>query len=202
VLVRQRIVDSVNLRNSSQDLVAHLVHCRLYTGAVVFSEDLHCNVPRSRPCSIEVDRLRLVRILEQLPLPASLDICAENPVPGLRELGVLIAVEAVESRSSALQHEQLLDLGADGNALALASNRLDNAELISITVERVRVRLSINVHAGPSVLDDLDVCRVDMRVGRDEVITDDGGELLGGINRVLLSKDVRGLLLGVGSNDD
>jgi hypothetical protein len=52
------------------------------------------------------------------------------------------------------------------------------------------------------VLDDLDVCRVDMRVGRDEVITDDGGELLGGINRVLLSKDVRGLLLGVGSNDD
>lgn len=135
-------------------------------------------------------------------MPPSLDVRAEDAVPGLGELSEFITVEAVESRSRALEYEQLFNLGADGNALAFPCNRLDDAELIAIAVERVWVRFAVDVYAGPSVLDDLDVRCVNMRVGRDEVVTNDGGELLGRINRVLLGEDVRGLLLGVGSNDD
>jgi hypothetical protein len=52
------------------------------------------------------------------------------------------------------------------------------------------------------VLDDLDVCGVDVGICRDEVVTDDGSELLGRINGVLLGEYVGRLLLGVGRNDD
>jgi hypothetical protein len=52
------------------------------------------------------------------------------------------------------------------------------------------------------MLNDLDVAGMDMRVGLDEVIADDGSELLRRIDGVLLCEDVGGLLLGVGSNDD
>jgi hypothetical protein len=43
---------------------------------------------------------------------------------------------------------------------------------------------------------------VDVGVGLDEVLADNGSELLGGVDGVLLGKDVRGLLLGVGSYND
>jgi hypothetical protein len=52
------------------------------------------------------------------------------------------------------------------------------------------------------VLDDFDVTGMDMGVGLDEVVADEGSELLGGIDRVLLGENVGGLLLGVGSNND
>jgi hypothetical protein len=52
------------------------------------------------------------------------------------------------------------------------------------------------------MLDDLDMRGVDVGVGLDEVLADNGSELLGGVDGVLLGKDVRGLLLGVGSDND
>jgi hypothetical protein len=52
------------------------------------------------------------------------------------------------------------------------------------------------------VLDDLDVAGMDMRVGLNEVVANNGSELLGGIDWVLLGEDVCGLFLGVGSNND
>lgn len=52
------------------------------------------------------------------------------------------------------------------------------------------------------MLDDLDVCGVDVGVGRDKVVADNGGELLRRANGVLFRKDVARLLLGVCSNDD
>jgi hypothetical protein len=51
------------------------------------------------------------------------------------------------------------------------------------------------------VLDDLDVCGVDVRVGLDEVLAEGRGELLGRVDGVLLREDVNGLLLGVCGND-
>lgn len=51
------------------------------------------------------------------------------------------------------------------------------------------------------MLDDLDVCGVDVGVGLDEVVTEDSGELLGRVDGVLLRFDVDGLLLGVCSDD-
>jgi hypothetical protein len=202
VLVGQRIVDSLNLGNSGKNLVAHLVHGSLNTGAVVLGEDLHCDIPRCLPRSIEVNAFSLGRILEQLPFPTGLDVSAQNTVPRLRKLGVFVTVETVEGRSSALEHQQLLNLGTNRDALALSCDRLDNAKLLTVTVERVWVWLAIDVDAGPSVLDDLDVGGMDMWVCRNEVVTDNGSELLRRINWMLLGKNIGGLLLGVGCNDN
>lgn len=52
------------------------------------------------------------------------------------------------------------------------------------------------------MLDDFDVGSVDVRVLLDEVFGEDGGELFGRVDRVLLCEDVGSLLLGVGGNDD
>jgi len=52
------------------------------------------------------------------------------------------------------------------------------------------------------VLDDFDVAGMDVRVFVDEVVADDGGEVLGWVDGVLLCEDVGCLLLGVGCDDD
>jgi hypothetical protein len=52
------------------------------------------------------------------------------------------------------------------------------------------------------VLDDLDVCGVDVGVGFDEVRADYGGEGLGWTDGVLLCEDEACLLLGVGCDYD
>ena len=50
--------------------------------------------------------------------------------------------------------------------------------------------------------DDLDIRSYDVRVGFDEVCSEDGGEELGGGDWVLLCFDVDGVLHGVGGYDD
>ena len=202
VLVWQSVVDCLDLRNNSKDVVSHLVHGGLDTGAVVLSEDLQCDVPGRLPSTIEVDSLDLLQCLELLPLPTSFDFCTEDAVPGLGQTRVLVTVEAMESRAGALKYEQLLDLGADRRALALPCYCLNNADLVTVAVEGVRVGLAIDLHARPSVLNNLDVCGVDVRVGFDEVVANDSGELLRRVDRVLFGEDVGGLLLGVCGNDD
>jgi hypothetical protein len=52
------------------------------------------------------------------------------------------------------------------------------------------------------VLNDLDVCGVDVRVGVDEVVANYGSKLLRRVDRVLFGEDVSCLLLGVCSNND
>jgi hypothetical protein len=64
------------------------------------------------------------------------------------------------------------------------------------------VWLAVDVHARPTVLDDLDMDGVDVRVRAYEVVADYGGELLGRVDGVLLCEDVGGLLLGVGCDND
>lgn len=62
--------------------------------------------------------------------------------------------------------------------------------------------LAVDNEARPLVLRDVDVAGVDVRVGLDEVVADDGGEELRGLDGVLFGQDVAGLLLGVGCDDD
>lgn len=64
------------------------------------------------------------------------------------------------------------------------------------------MRLAVDLHASPSVLNDLDVCGVDVRVGLDEVVANDRSELLRRIDRVRLGEDIGGLLLSVCCNDN
>ena len=52
------------------------------------------------------------------------------------------------------------------------------------------------------MLDDLDVRGVNVRVGLDEVVANDGSELLGRVDRVLFCEYVGCLLLRVGRDYD
>jgi hypothetical protein len=60
------------------------------------------------------------------------------------------------------------------------------------------VRLSIDRHACPSLLDDLDIRGVDVGVSLDEVVTDDGGEKFDRCDWVLFCEDIARLLLSIG----
>ena len=48
------------------------------------------------------------------------------------------------------------------------------------------------------MLDDLDVGGVNVRVGLDKVVANDGSELLGWVDRILFCEDVGCLLLRIG----
>ena len=54
--------------------------------------------------------------------------------------------------------------------------------------------LALNSDASPSVLDDRDVGRVDVLIGLDEMVAEDGGEQLRRVDWVLLGHDICGLL--------
>lgn len=52
------------------------------------------------------------------------------------------------------------------------------------------------------MLNDLDVCGVNVRVGVDKVVANNGGKLLGRVDGVLLCENVGSLLLGVCCDND
>jgi hypothetical protein len=204
VLIGEGVVNCFDQWHCCQDLFAHFIHGVLDASAIVCSEGLQSNLAGSIPCLVKLGhhRLDFGKGGEGLPLPASLYLRAQNAVPCLRELSVCVAVEVIEGRTGALKNKKFLNLGAQGDALVFPCNGLDNTNFLAVAEEGVWVWLSINGHACPPVLDDLDVCGVDVRVGLDEVSSDNGCEELGGCDRVLLGEDVASLLLGVGGYDD
>lgn len=111
MVVGQLIFHSLKQRRCSKNLLAHLVHSSLHTGAIIFSKGLESDSPGSLPGSIELGNisLHLRHIAEAAPLPVGRDISAENAVPGLLESGELVAEEAPELRAGALEHGQAVD---------------------------------------------------------------------------------------------
>lgn len=202
--VGQRIVDSLEQRHSSQDLLTHLVHGGLDTGRVILSKGLEGGVPGSLPGIVELVNIGLdfVQAAEAAPGPGSIDLGAQNTVPGLLEGGEFVADEAPELGAGALEDGQAVNGGSDVDALALDHVDLDVAGLGAVLNEGVGVGLAVDVHAHPAVSDDVDVGGVDVRVLLDEVGAEDGAEQLGGSHRVLLGSDVDGVLDGVGGDDD
>lgn len=203
VLVRQRILNSLKQRRNSKNLLAHLVHGSLNTGADILSESLEGNLARSLIGSIELANVGrdLRHIGELAPLPVGSNISAENPVPGLLESSVLITEETPELGTGALQHGQALDRGVNGNTLALDNIDLHISGLGAGLDERVGVWLAVDVHALPAVGDDVDVCGVDVVVLLDEMCAEDGAEQFGGCDGVLAGCDVDGVLDRVGCDD-
>lgn len=159
MLIRQRILNSINQGLLAQNLVGHLVHGVLDTGTVIIGESLEGDIPGSLPGRVELvgNGADLVQSTEALPVPVGSNVGAENAIPGLLERGIFVADEAVELRAGALEHGQAADRGLDIDALALDDVDLDVAGLVAVLVERVRVRLAVEVHAGPAMGDDLDV---------------------------------------------
>jgi hypothetical protein len=167
VFVRKRVIDRVHSRNRSQNLIAHFVHRILHARAVVICEGLERNFPCLLPRLIEIlgPEMDFLQAGECLPKPATLNFCAEDAVPGLWQDGVVALVVTVKSRARALQHEELVDAGLDGDTAAsflVSCYHFNFADLFAITVEAVRMRLAVNDDASPAVLDNLDMCNMDV----------------------------------------
>lgn len=203
VLVRQRVLDRLKQGLTSQDLLRHLVHSVLDTGRVVLGKGLKGDIPGRRPGRIELrhSSAHLFQPVEAAPLPAGVDVGAENTVPCLREGGVLVAQEAPELRVGALQNGQLGQRRSDVHALALDDIDLHVAGFLAIPEEGVRVRLAVDGHTGPTVGDDVDMGGVDVVVLGDEVGSKNGTKELGRSDGVLLGSDVDGVLDGVGCDN-
>lgn len=204
VLVGERVGDAVRLGDNLKDLLGHLVHGVLNTGALILGEELERNVAGRLPRLVKLgDRsLDSLDVGEGRPLPTSFDIGGENTVPGLGQGGVLIPVEAVEGGASALQHAQPSNAAVKRDAILAAHSSLDVPRLIAVLEEAVRVRLAIDRHPHPAVGDDLDVGDVDVGVLFNEVRAEDGGVELWRGDRVLLGNKVDGVLDGVCGDDD
>jgi hypothetical protein len=203
MLVGQSVLDIRRVRGSNKNLVAHVVHGSLHTRTVLLCESLDGDLSGSLVALVELVLLLadLLDVLELLPLPRVLDFGAENAVPGFGESGVLVSVEAVEGRTGALEDQQAVNAGLDGDALATSCNNLDGALVGAIAEERVGVSLSVDGHATPAVDGDLDMCDVNVAVSVDEVLAKNGSEELRRVDGMLFGKYVDGLLLGIGCDD-
>lgn len=207
MLVRQRILHRLNQRLVRQDLIRHLIHDILHTGAIILRKDPQRDIPRRLPRIIEhVDlTTHLVQIPEPLPLPVRRDIGTQHAVPGFRKRGVLVAQEAPELRIRALQDRQAADARVDGDApvffTAVGHVCLHGAGLFAVLDERVRVGFASDIHARPAMCDNVGLSGVDVVVGLDEMRSQDRGEELGGRDRVLFGKDVDGVFDGVRGHD-
>lgn len=204
VNVRQRILDSIKQRHSSQNLLTHLVHSSLHTGRVILGKSLAGSITGSLPRKVKVVHISLdiVQASEAAPLPVGINLGAENTVPSLLERGELVTDEAPELGTGALEDGQAVNGGVDFDALALDDVDLDVAGLGAVLDEGVGVGLAVDLHAHPAVGDDVDVGGVDVGVLLDEVCAEDGAEQLGGSDGLLLGGDVDGVLDGVGGDDD
>lgn len=204
MLVGESVCDGFRLRNSGEDVLGHLVHGSLDTGAVIRSKPLESDVTGRLPGLIELAHAGLDGLVsaERLPRPAGVHVGGENPVPGLGQGGVLVTDETVERRSGALQDAKTDDAAGDGDAILAADGSLDVPCLAGVLDEAVGVRLAVDGHALPVVGDDLDMGSVDVAVLLDEVRAQKGGEVFRGCDGVLLGKQVDGVLDGVGRDND
>lgn len=95
----------------------------------------------------------------------------------------------MEARAGALENQQPLDTGADGNAGAALGGDLDVAFFGAVAEEGVRVGEAVDDHAGPAVSGDFDVGDVYVGILLDEMRGDNGGEEFGWSDGVLFGKD-------------
>lgn len=204
MLVGQRVFHRLDQGLESQDLVGHLVHGILHTGTVVLSEGLKSDITSSSPGSVELGNVGLdfIKIAEALELPIGVDIGAENAIPCFGESGVLITDEAPELGVGALKNCKAMDGRVDVNTLALGHIHLHVSGFLAVPVERVWVRLAVDVQTGPAVGDDVNVRNVDVVVFLDEVGAEDGTEELRGSYWVLLCENVDGVFDRIGGDDD
>ena len=110
-------------------------------------------------------------------------------------------MEAVEGRTGALEDQEAVNTGLDGDSLATSCDNLNSTLVGAVAEERVRVILAVDGHATPAVDNDFDMCDVNVAVSVDEVLAEDRSEELRRVDGILLGKYVDGLLLGIGCDD-
>lgn len=201
MFVRESVVDSVNLRVGSQNILTHLVHGVLHARAVLVCKSVHGDAAGSRPGFIETvgSSLDVLDSLEETPLPVTFNGGAENAIVRLGEDGVrIVDIEAEKRRAGTLQNQEILDARLNGDALALASNDVDDSCVIAVAVEGMRMRLALERHSRPAMNNDIDVSHVDVLICGDEVRRQDRCEEFWRCDGVLLRQDVCGLFLCIG----
>ena len=167
MLVRKRVIDSFHPRNRSQNLVTHLVHGILHACAVVVCKRSESNFTRLFPRLVEIlgPETNLLQTGECLPQPTTLDFGAEDAVPCLLQDCVVALVVSIEGRARALQYEEFVDAGFDGDAaagFAISRYHFDFADLFAVAVEAVGMWLAVDNDASPTVLNNFDMCSMNV----------------------------------------
>lgn len=176
VLVGQCVFYMCHIFLARQNLLRHLVHGGLHGCRVIVGKCLEGNISRQLPGLVErADvRLDILEVAEFPPFPDRVYFRAHDPVPHLRERGILVADKSMECRSCALEDEQTLNAGANGQARVAVVVGVDVAGLSAVAEEAVRMRLAINIHASPAMSDYLDMHAVNVLVLGREVGRKDG----------------------------
>lgn len=175
MLIRQRILNSLNQRLERQNLIRHLIHRILHTGTIILRKGLQRDIPSRSPSSVEFGHvnLHLIQTGKVLPVPVCIDIGAEDAIPRLAKSRILIPNKAPELGIGALEHGKVLDGRVDVNALVLGYVDLDGPGFLTVLVEGVGMGLAVDGHAGPAVADDVGLGGVDVFVCLDEVGSED-----------------------------
>lgn len=134
-----------------------------------------------------------------LESPGGIDRGGEDTIPNLRKNGVLVFVEAMESRASGLENKQVLQsrLNCDLVSITVVGD-VGSLDILTVTDKGVGVELTIDQHTGPLVLDDLDMSNVDVLVLLEHMLSNLLSEDLNVINvGAALGYDVHSVLAGV-----
>jgi hypothetical protein len=177
----------------------HLVKSGLNRGRVILGKGIHGDLLDG-----SVD-LRIVNLVSQdrgagaLESPGGIDRGGEDTIPNLRKSGVLVLVEAMESRASGLENKQVLQsrLNCDLVSITVVDD-VGSLDILTITDKGVGVEFTIDQHTRPLVLDDLDMSNVDVLVLLEHMLSNLLSEDLNVINvGAALGYDVHSVLAGV-----
>lgn len=205
VLVWKGVRDVLDLRELLEDGLAHVVHGGLDRCRVLEGEGLEGDVSgaiigivKDTVISKLLD-LAISRDLGAGPLPAGVDIGGQDSVVGLWEGGIFALMVGVEHRASGLENGEVLQTRGDLKWRTVISLGDGHKTLfLAVSHEGVRMRLALNIETGPTVLNDINVGSVDMRITGDEMVGNSGTKALNWPDLGLLSQDVDGVLDGVG----
>lgn len=191
VLVGESVVNLANSLVITQDLLLHLVHGGLDGSRVILGKGIHGDLLNRLVDLGEVDLISQDRGAVARESPGGINGGREDTVPDFRKSGVLITVEAVESGTGGLENEQVLEsrLNSDLVTVTVLCD-MGGGDILTITDERVRVKLTVNNHTRPLVLDDLNVGNVDVLVLLENMLSD------------LLSKDFNVVNVGTTLGQD
>lgn len=200
MFIRQGEVDCLNQWLNLEDFVCHFIHGILYAGAILLGEEFEDGIPCRLPSSVENRCLffhQLVHRRKGLPCPCPVNVGTQDPIPRIFQSRVLVVDEPVKLASGALQHRQSLYAGRHLDPARPLDNHVNHSFLLAVAHEAMGVRLSVDIHACPTMQHNIDMCCMDVGILVDEMGANGGREELRRIDGVLLGENKDAILDGV-----
>jgi hypothetical protein len=173
VLVGESVVNLANRLVVAQDLLLHLVKGGLDGSRVILGEGVHGDFLDGGVDLGVVDLISQYRGAVARESPGGINGGREDTVPNFRKSGVFITIEAVESGTSGLEDEQVLETRLNGNLVTVTVlGNMSGLDVLAIADKGVGVKFAINHHTRPLVLDNLNVGNVDVLVLLENMLSD------------------------------